>query len=152
MSWRIITESDLLKQISGVELEALRGVVLADGQIDPVQPAIDDVTAEVRGYVAGNVKNDLDADASKIPDRLIGAAVAKIIIQIMTRAGGTMIDPEGARAKAADKADTLLGKVARGEFSIADPVSGNEGSSSIRPGYHSTRCRQKFSRESQEGL
>jgi len=150
--WRIITEADLLKQISGTELEALRGVVLADGQADPVQPCIDDVTAEVRGYVAANVKNDLDYDSAKIPDRLIGAAVAKIIIQIMTRAGGTMIDPEGARAKAADKADTLLGKVSSGSFSIADPISGNEGSSSIRPGYHATRTRQRFSRESQEGL
>ena len=124
--WKTNTENDLLIQISGTEIEALRSAVLGMGQPDPVQPSIDQVVAEVRGYIAANIKNDLDADASKIPDRLIGAAVAKIIIQILTRAGGTMIDPEGARAKAADKADTLLGKVASGSFSITDPVSGKE--------------------------
>jgi len=124
--WRAITEADLLTQISGTELEALRGVVLADGQSDPVQPSIDAVTAKVRGYIAANGSNTLSADLSTIPPRLIDSAVALLIIQIMTRAGGTMIDPEGARAKAADKADTLLRDVAAGRFSIADPVSGTE--------------------------
>ena len=123
--WKPLTELDLLKQISGAELDALRGIVLSDSQDDPVQPSIDDVTAEVRGFVAASGV-DLDADTSTIPDRLIGAAVSKIIITIMTRAGGTMIDPEGARAKAADKADRLLRDVAAGKFSISDPDTGTE--------------------------
>jgi hypothetical protein len=123
--WREITEPDLLKQISGTELEALRSAALGN-QDDPVQPSIDDVTAEVRGYIAGNAKNDLDADPAKLPDRLIAAAVSLIIIQIMTRAAGTMIDPDGARQKRADEARRLLGHVAEGKFSIADPVTGKE--------------------------
>jgi len=123
--WRKLTELDLLKQISGVELESLRDIILGDGQDDPVQPSIDDVTAEVRGFVAASGV-DLDSDTSFLPDRLIGAAVSKIIITIMTRAGGTMIDPEGARAKAADKADRLLRDVAAKKFSITDPDSGTE--------------------------
>jgi len=124
--WRAITEADLLTQISGTELEALRGVVLADGQADPVQPSIDAITAKVRGYIAANASNTLSADLSTVPPRLIDSAVALIIIQIMTRAGGTLIDPEGARAKAVDKADTLLRDVAAGRFSIADPITGTE--------------------------
>ncbi len=127
--WRAITEADVVKQISGTELDALREVVLADGQSDPVQPSIDDVTAEVRGYVAA-ADVDLDSDPATVPDRLIGSAVAKIIITIMTRAGGTMIDPDGARAKAADKADTLLRNVAAGKFSISDPDTGAESAGS----------------------
>lgn len=126
MNWRAITESDVLTQISGAELEALRGAVLASGQADPVQPCIDAVTAKVRGFVAANSSNTLDADASKIPDRLIEGAVSLIIIQIMTRAGGTLIDPEGARQKAADEAGRLFRDVAAGRFSIADPVTGTE--------------------------
>lgn len=127
--WRIITEADLLKQISGAELDALRSAVLGD-QPDPVQPSIDDVTAEVRGYIAANSKNDLDGSAAKIPDRLIASAVSLIIIQIMTRAGGTLIDPEGARQKRADEARRLLRDVASGAFSIADPVTGTESTGS----------------------
>lgn len=149
--WKSITESDLLKQISGAELEAMRGVVLGDGQDDPVQPSIDDVTAEVRGYIAANSKNDLDADASKIPDRLIAASVSLIIIQIMTRAGGTMIDPEGARQKRADEARRLLRDVASGSFSIADPVTGTEGSAAVAPTYTPTRTR-RWTRDSQDGI
>jgi len=124
--WREITESDLLNQISGSEIEALRSAALGMGQADPVQPSINDVTAEVRGYIAGNAKNDLDADPAKLPDRLIAASVSLIIIQIMTRAGGTMIDPKGARQKRADEARRLLGHVADGTFSITDPVTGKE--------------------------
>lgn len=151
MAWKTITEADLLNQISGTELEALRGVVLADGQSDPVQPAINDVTAEVRGYVAA-AEVVLDSDASTIPDRLIGAAVAKIIIQIMTRAGGTMIDPDGARAKAADKADTLLHNVAAGKFSITDPDSGSESASdALKPVYRPSR-RRTTTRQQQDGI
>ena len=126
MSWRKITEADLLTQISGTELEALRGVVLADGQADPVQPSIDAITSKVRGFVAGNIRNDLDADPAKIPDRLIDAAVSLIIIQIMNRAGGTMIDPNGSRQKSADEANRLFRDVAAAKFSITDPVTGTE--------------------------
>ena len=124
--WRAITEADLLTQISGTELEALRGVVLADGQADPVQPSIDAITSKVRGYIAVNASNTLAADLSTIPPRLIDSAVALIIIQIMTRAGGTMIDPNGARKAAADEANLLFRDVASGRFSIADPISGTE--------------------------
>jgi hypothetical protein len=151
MSWRAITESDLLTQISGTELEALRGVVLADGQIDPVQPCIDAITSKVRGFVAGNINNDLDADAAKIPDRLIDSAVSLIIIQIMTRAGGTMIDPNGARKAAADEASRLLRDVAAGKFSITDPTSGTENSSVPLPSYSTAKTR-RFTSDTQEGI
>lgn len=151
MSWRIITEADVLTQISGTELEALRGVVLADGQVDPVQPAIDAITAKVRGFVAGNSNNDLDSDTAKIPDRLIDAAVSLIIIQIMTRAGGTIIDPNGARQKAADEANRLFRDVASAKFSITDPVSGSETSAAPLPTYSPARTRQ-FNAESQRGI
>jgi hypothetical protein len=126
MNWRAIAESDVLTQISGAELDALRGVVLADGQSDPVQPAIDAVTAKVRGFVAANASNALDTDASKIPDRLIEGAVSLIICQIISR---TTMEPNATRQKNADNANTLLRDVAAGRFSIADPVTGTESKS-----------------------
>ena len=126
MSWRNITEADVLTKISGAELSGYRKAVLAGGQADPVQPSIDLVTAKVRGFVAGNSANTLSSDAAQIPDRLIGAAVALIIIEIMSRVAGKIIDPEGARRKDADEANRLLRDVAAGHFSINDPVSGRE--------------------------
>jgi hypothetical protein len=124
--WRAITEADLLTQISGKELAAMRRVVLADSQEDPVQPSIDQITAEVRGYIAANSANKLDADLNTVPPRLIGSAVSLIIVQVMARAGGTMIDPESARSKRADEARRMLRDVAAGNFSISDPVHGTE--------------------------
>jgi len=151
MSWRAITEADVLKKISSVELDSFREIVLGNDQADPVQPAITDITAEVRGHVASSGV-DMDADTSTIPDRLIRSAVAKIIIDIMTRAGGTLIDPEGARAKAADKADKLFVRVADGKFSIADPVTEEEsGEAAPKPIYTPSRKRTT-TRQQQEGL
>jgi hypothetical protein len=123
MSWRIITEADVLTQISGAELTALRGVVLGDGQDDPVQPSIDAITAKVRGFVAGNINNKLDANPAAIPDRLIDAAVSLIICRIISR---TTMEPNATRLKDAEAANSLLRDVASGKFSITDPVSGTE--------------------------
>lgn len=144
--WRTILESDILTQISGAELEAMRGVVLAEGQADPVQPCIDAVTSKVRGFVAGNAKNELDADATTIPDRLIDSAVSLIVVLIISRA---TMEPNETRKKLADDANRLLRDVASGSFSIADPTTGNEGSSSVRPAYIPTRRRQNFSSDAQ---
>jgi hypothetical protein len=123
MSWRIITEADVVTQITGVELDSYREVVLADGQADPVQPFIDGVTATVRGFVTANSKNDLDADTAKIPDRLIDAAVALIVVKIISRAGQ---EPSDTRKTLASDANRLLRDVASGKFSIEDSVTGVE--------------------------
>ena len=120
--WINLTETHLLQYISGTELEALRAVALADAQADPVAGALEDVTSQVRGFCAA--KNDL-GEAGTIPDRLVKSACHIAIVDIMTRAGGTMIDPEDQRAKNADRAYKVLDKVASGAFAITDS-DGNE--------------------------
>ncbi len=146
--WKVITESDVLTQISGTELESLRGVVLADGQADPVQPSIDAITAKVRGFVAGNIHNELDADPAKIPDRLIDAAVSLIIVKIISR---TTMEPNATRQKSAEGADSLLRDVSAAKFSITDPVSGNENSAVPLPTYSPARTR-RFTGDTQRGI
>ena len=79
MSWITITEAHVLTQISGAELSALRTAALAALQADPVQPSIDQVTAEVRGYVAACKSNTLDTTTSTIPDRLLRHAIALVV-------------------------------------------------------------------------
>lgn len=127
MSWRQITEADVLTKLSSPELEAFRATAIADGQTDPIPAAITNVTELVRGYVASNPSNDLDADnADTVPVRLIPAAVDILVVDIPARAAGTQIDPDDARSKAKAQAIKLLERVADDKFSIEDPVTGKE--------------------------
>lgn len=118
MSWRAITEDDLKTQISGDELSAVRDAALADEQEDPVQPTIDQVTKEVRGFVAACSRNVLDADAAKVPDELIGYAVAIVVPRLMGRLAGLAIDKEEVRKTAASNALSVLRDVAACDFAI----------------------------------
>lgn len=129
MSWRALTEADVLTKLSSPELEAFRATAIADGQADPITAAIASVTDLVRGYVASNSKNTVDSETDTIPDRLISAAVDILVVDIPARAAGLQIDSEDARAKAKAQAIRLLEQVAADKFSITDPVSGSESSS-----------------------
>lgn len=129
MSWRTITEADVLTKMSSPELEAFRATAIADGQADPITAAITSVSELVRGYVASNPSNDLDAVADTVPVRLIPAAVDILVVDIPARAAGTQIDPDDARSKAKAQAIKLLERVADDKFAIEDPVTGTESSS-----------------------
>jgi hypothetical protein len=121
MSWIVITEAHLLTKISGPELEAVRAAALADAQADPVQPTLDQVTREVRGYVAGCAANQL-GDGNTIPDELLDAALSLAVVRFLSRAGGLSIDGEdNPRMKAAEAARQLLRDVAACRFAITQP-------------------------------
>lgn len=120
MSWRAITETDLLQAISGAELEALRSAALADGQEDPVAPTMADVTEFVRGYIAACNSNTL-GPVGTLPTRLINAAIDLLVVQISARVAGTVIDPNGVRQKASSAAIDLLRDVAACKFRIDVP-------------------------------
>lgn len=153
MSWRVITEADVLSKISSAELEAIRAAALADGQTDPVTTEIDSVTELVRGYVASNPKNDLDTDnVTYIPERLIGPAVKILVVDIPSRVAGFALDENDVRRDAKKEAIRLLEQVAAGKFSITDPSTGTEGTESIRPYYLQGKSTRRFDRDSQEGL
>lgn len=120
MSWIELTEADLLTAMSGTELAKLRAAALQSGQSDPVQPVFDQITAEVRGRVAACDRNQLGS-GNTIPSELKDAALALVVMRIMTRAAGTVIDPQGARKDAAARADRILEAVAACDFAIVQP-------------------------------
>lgn len=122
MAWIEITEAHLLTALSGTELAKLRAAALQSGQADPVQPVFDQVTAEVRGRVAACDRNQL-GDGNTIPSELLDAALALVVMRIMTRAAGTVIDPQGGRKAAAERADRTLEAVAACDFAIVQPTS-----------------------------
>lgn len=122
MAWIALSDAKLLTRISGKELERLRAAALAAGQTDPVAEVFDTITRKVRSRVAANGSNRL-GPAGTIPDELLDDALALCVVEVMTRPGGTMIDPESARAKAADTAERNLRDAANGLIAIEQPSS-----------------------------
>lgn len=121
-TWIEIAEADVLTVLAGAELEGYRESALADGQEDPVQPAIDAVTEDVRGYVAGCAKNTLGPDGT-IPKRLLRDALALIAVDIPGRVGKA---PKEVRKTKAAEAIEKLKLVAACKYAIADPSSDQE--------------------------
>jgi len=146
MSWAAITEAHIVTHIAGAELEGLRAAALADGQVDPVQPSIDQVTELVRGYVAACATNTL-GDAGTIPTRLLGPACTLVICEIINRVPGYELDDD--RGDARDKAIRLLEQVAACNYAIEDPETGEDSGGEMEVASSSTR---KATRDSLNGL
>jgi len=130
MSWAVITEANVLTHIAGAELKALRAAALGDGQEDPVQPSITQITDQVRGYVAACIENKLDTDITKIPTRLLGAACDMIIGEIIARVPGYFLDDD--RKDKQGRAIKLMERVAACNFAIEDPNTGADGGGAIK--------------------
>ena len=149
--WRAITEADLLNKISGAELTAFRASVLADGQGDPIQTAIDQQSEIARGYI-GRCQNNFPLGAGlTLPSMLIPAVVDLIIMDVMSRAGGVIIDPDGVRKSNASKATALLRDVARCMFVIeAATTPSTEALALAHPSFKGRQ--PKFSRCDENGI
>jgi hypothetical protein len=154
MAWKRIYEADLLIQISGDELEAIRAAALAENQADPVIETIDQVTREVRGFVAACAANSLDRDKLKIPDELIGHAVAIIVPRLCGRVAGLAIDKEKVRSDALKTAMAVLQAVAACKFAIVQTETPTEEEvGAAEPRFPTTERTRRFDRESsQDGI
>jgi len=125
MAWITLTDEHLKTRLSGAELTAFSSAALAEGQSDPTDDILGDVTNEVRGFVAGNRNNTLGA-AGTIPDKLRSAALDIATLKICQRAAGIVIDPGGHRAEAAKQAYRLLAQVADGKFAVEEPETATD--------------------------
>lgn len=152
MAWRAIVEDDILRRLSGAELEALRAAALSDGQADPIAGAISDVTELVRGYVAACASNTLGALAT-IPERLISAAVDILVVDISARAAGTLMDANGVREKAKAAAISLLEQVAICKFAVDVPTTGTASiEATATPSPSIVSRTRTFTRDDEEGI
>src|SRR5438128_4129649 len=106
--WVAITEEDVLTVLTGPELTGYRNAAKAQGQVDPVQPTIDQVTDLVRGYVGGCKANTLGI-GNTIPEKLMQPACDLIAVRIPSR---VKKDPTDTRRRAAERAERLLERVA----------------------------------------
>ena len=161
-NWRRITEADVKTRISGKELAAFRNAALGLGEgsfgadSDPIELVIDAVSDRVRGAVAQYPRNELGA-AGQVPKVLIDAALALIVMRVMSRAFGEILDPSGQRKDDATAAELLLDKVSKGE-GVAIPglaEDDDEGESGAVPAvpieYERDHC-ETFDRSDQDGI
>ena len=145
--WVPITEEDVLTVLSAPELEGYRKAAVAGGQIDPVQPVIDQVTDLVRGYVGGCRRNTL-GKGNTIPEKLLSPALDLIAARIPQR---VRRDPTSGRREAAAAAIRLLEQVSRCEFDIEEPVEASTEKGGAESPSISARTRT-YDRASQDGI
>ena len=118
--WRSITEADLLTRLSASELDAIRNLAEGEDRGDPITDAVANVTAKVRGYIAGNRANVMGAGGT-LPGTLIDVAVALLVVDLYSRSAGLLIDLNDTRRKSAEAAERTLRDVAAGSFRVELP-------------------------------
>ena len=155
-NWRAITEADIATRLSGAELAAYRNAALDAGEGDPVALLIAAVTDLVRGYVAGCSRNTLGADG-QVPKVLIDNALSIIVLRIMSRCYGEVLDLTGQRKSDAEAAILVLRDVAKCEGPmIPGPASDDDtGVDTGRPAINYDYAYdhdEDFERQDQDGL
>lgn len=136
MAWAALSTDDVKTRVAGAELTAYETAALASGQANPVPLLILQVVAEVRGYIAACASNTLDADATKIPDKLKAAALDIIRYRITTRLPIPVTED---RRREYEDALRLLRDTAACNFSIDDPSSGEEMAGGVEIAKSTTR-------------
>lgn len=121
MAWRSITERDMLTRISSGELQSIRSRAEAEDIGDIIALSQANVSAKIRGFVAGNSSNVIDGAPGTIPENLIDIAVALLVVDLYSRSGGIVIDINDTRIKASDAAERTLRDVASGAFAVSKP-------------------------------
>jgi hypothetical protein len=146
MTWRAVTEADVLGVLNSAEINAYQTAVIGTGQ-DPLADAIAAVTGMCRGYLAAHGANVLEAGAT-LPERCILSACHIIRVELLTR-----LDLEVSEARAAAKRDALafFRDIAAGKVAVEDPAGdGTESLASPRPRV-AGRTRT-FTRAAQDGI
>lgn len=109
MSWKTITEENLVAALSRREVDAYR----RDFEVETVDLLITDVTAEVRDYIASNGNVRLDPDESKIPASCVAKALDILVIRVLKRIN---VQPVQVRIDAAKSAEEYFQKIAEGRI------------------------------------
>jgi len=132
MSWRTLTETDLLTAISPDELEKIRAALGGDAS-DCIAGILSSLADELRGHIAAG-GSELDATAHTLPESLVRQASILAAFAVATRSGGSLPDPKGLRKLAYDNATIFFQtRVAEGKFAIEQPTTSTTDTLSSKP-------------------
>lgn len=116
MSWRALTETDVLGVMNSAETEAYQAAVIGVGQ-DALADAIKVVVNQCRGYIADNPSNSLAAGVT-LPERVHLSALHLIRVEMLTR-----LDMEVSKDRESAKRDAIrfFERVSEGKVAIEQP-------------------------------
>ncbi len=118
MSWRKVTESDLVASLAQNEVEAYR--TSGDFEHDPVEQQIAAAVAYVRGCIRTGGKARLSKDESLLPESLVIPTMDYLRYNVLTRKGNVVNE---SRTNAYEKACLLFDEIRKGDYI---PESGDE--------------------------
>ena len=118
MSWRKVTESDLVASLAQNEVEAYR--TSGDFEHDPVEQQIAAAVAYVRGCIRTGGKARLSKDESLLPESLVIPTMDYLRYNVLTRKGSVVNE---SRTNAYEKACLLFDEIRKGDYI---PESGDE--------------------------
>jgi len=101
MSWRAVTEDDVIASMSVAELDQYKNS--ANWDSDPVQILMRRTVAFVRDQLRTNGNVKLSPDETMLPEGCIGYAVDLLVFDICKRLGGSMTEERKAAQEAATK-------------------------------------------------
>lgn len=150
MSWRTVTEADVLNALSAPESAAYQSAAAGDNQ-DVLAEITTQVVNECRAHIADCERNSLAAGET-LPERVIYHAVALIRFRMLTR-----IDMEVSEDRRREQRDAVefFRRVSECKVAIepgdgSASADGTDSFASPRPGI-SARSRH-FSRTQQDGI
>lgn len=128
MSWRELTEDDVLGVLNVAETEAYQFSVIGDDQ-NPREDAIRGVVQQCRGYIGDFASNQL-AEGLTLPERVILPALHLVRVELMNRLDITVSEDRRMAARAAMR---FFERVSEGKVAIERPEGATEetGSSPI---------------------
>lgn len=127
MPWIALTEDHIKDRLAEDGVDVFEGVGGGGNRLPGI---IDQVTAEVRGYVAGCHKNKL-GPAGLIPEECLRSAVTIVVYDLIGSVEDVSTEDESkGRGGKAGRAEGFLRRVSRCEIGIEKHGGGVSGSSS----------------------
>lgn len=150
MAWRSLTIDDVRSAMNGAELDALFAAA-GDWTLSPdIANVLVNTASEIRGHIAAQPKNELGPDGT-VPGGLVQTALAIVRFRILTSfpgLGDTVLTDD--RRKEYDNAIDLLRRVANGQFSVAEPATGDI---AVNPGISVVSAgSRRYTRDTLEGI
>jgi len=124
MSWITITEEQVAGRMTASEFNAYTNKYLRPGQASPLPEIITSITKKVRGYVAGNSDNVMQA-GDTIPDELLDSALDLCRHKLSLRLSLPKEFTDTIK-EAKDDAIKELRLASSGDFFVASAAAGSE--------------------------
>ena len=110
--WTTLTDNDVLSGMTQRERDDFAKTSTSEEVPDRLKPILENLVAEIRGYVATWSPNTLSADTTKIPGSFKARAIALARWRVLTSIPG--YQPGDARKLEWEKAEDFLMAVAKG--------------------------------------